>query len=191
MVWLNVNGTITTATRRFDGDRAAVRQQTLAWACARLNAPLQTPRLHPANSTESHPDKHRQRRPGGTCSRRAAGSMPPHSGGDRMHPNAQTLQRFYTAFSQLDHATMAACYAPDATFEDEAFSLKGREQIGGMWRMLAAPPKSPPPKHWKLEYSGIEADANGGRAHTGGALPLQRYRSHGAQHHRRHLHLHT
>ena len=44
-VWFgwNVNGTITTATRRFDGDRAAVRQQTLAWACARLNALLQTP----------------------------------------------------------------------------------------------------------------------------------------------------
>ena len=29
---------------------------------------------------------------------------------------------------------MAACYAPDATFEDEAFSLKGRDQVGGMWR---------------------------------------------------------
>ena len=44
-VWFgwNVNGTITTATRRFDGDRAAVRQQTLAWACARLNALLQAP----------------------------------------------------------------------------------------------------------------------------------------------------
>ena len=44
-VWFgwNVNGNITTATRRFDGDRAAVRQQTLAWACARLNALLQTP----------------------------------------------------------------------------------------------------------------------------------------------------
>ena len=44
-VWFgwNVNGNITTATRHFDGDRAAVRQQTLAWACARLNALLQTP----------------------------------------------------------------------------------------------------------------------------------------------------
>ena len=81
-----------------------------------------------------------------------------------MHPNAQTLQRFYTAFNQLDHATMAACYAPDATFEDEAFSLKGREQIGGMWRMLCSAAQKPAAaKHWKLEYSGIEADANGGR----------------------------
>ena len=44
-VWFgwNVNGTITTATRRLDGDRAAVRQQTLAWACARLHALLQAP----------------------------------------------------------------------------------------------------------------------------------------------------
>ena len=49
-----------------------------------------------------------------------------------MHPNAQTLQRLYTAFAQLDHATMAACYAPDATFDDEAFSLRGRDEIGGV-----------------------------------------------------------
>ena len=44
-VWFgwNVNGNITTATRRFDGDRAAVRQQTLAWACARLIALLESP----------------------------------------------------------------------------------------------------------------------------------------------------
>ena len=44
-VWFgwNVNGTITTATRRLDGDRAAVRLQTLAWACARLHALLQAP----------------------------------------------------------------------------------------------------------------------------------------------------
>lgn len=44
-VWFgwNVNGHVTTATRHFDGDRAAVRQQTLAWACARLNALLQAP----------------------------------------------------------------------------------------------------------------------------------------------------
>ena len=83
-----------------------------------------------------------------------------------MHPNAQTLQRFYTAFSQLDHATMAACYAPHATFEDEAFSLKGRDEIGGMWRMLCTASSKPEAaKHWKLDFSGIEADANGGKAH--------------------------
>ncbi|MFN4118748.1 nuclear transport factor 2 family protein [Acidovorax sp.] len=83
-----------------------------------------------------------------------------------MHPNAQTLQRFYTAFAQLDHATMAACYAPDATFNDEAFSLKGRDQIGGMWRMLCTASQKPEARpHWKLAFSDIEADEQGGRAH--------------------------
>ena len=83
-----------------------------------------------------------------------------------MHPNAQTLQRFYTAFAQLDHATMAACYAPDATFDDEAFSLKGRDQIGGMWRMLCTATKKPgAAEHWKLDFSGIEADDRQGKAH--------------------------
>ena len=83
-----------------------------------------------------------------------------------MHPNAQTLQRFYTAFAQLDPATMAACYAPDARFDDEAFSLKGREQIGGMWRMLCTATQKPgAAEHWKLEFSGIEADATAAKAH--------------------------
>jgi nicotinamide-nucleotide amidase len=41
-VWFGwaVNGHITTATRRFDGDRAAVRRQTLGWACEQLLALL-------------------------------------------------------------------------------------------------------------------------------------------------------
>ena len=83
-----------------------------------------------------------------------------------MHPNAQTLQRFYIAFAQLDHATMAACYAPDATFDDEAFSLKGRDQIGGMWRMLCTATQKPgAAEHWKLDFSGIEADDRQGKAH--------------------------
>ena len=35
-----------------------------------------------------------------------------------------------------------------------------------MWRMLCSAAQKPAAaKHWKLEYSGIEADANSGRAH--------------------------
>ena len=82
-----------------------------------------------------------------------------------MHPNAQTLERLYTAFAQLDHAAMAACYAPGATFDDEAFSLKGREQVAGMWRMLCSATQKTGRAHWKLEFSGVEADAKAGRAH--------------------------
>ncbi len=53
-----------------------------------------------------------------------------------MHPNQLTLEKFYTAFAQLDVDTMATCYATDAQFDDEAFSLSGKSEVMGMWRML-------------------------------------------------------
>jgi ketosteroid isomerase-like protein len=49
--------------------------------------------------------------------------------------NAETqaaLTRFYGAFARRDGETMAALYAPDATFEDPVFSLRGSD-IGKMW----------------------------------------------------------
>ena len=82
-----------------------------------------------------------------------------------MHPNAQTLQRFYTAFAALDADTMAQCYAEDVRFDDPAFSLRGRTETGGMWRMLCSATRSKGMDHWKLEFRDIEADANTGRAH--------------------------
>jgi hypothetical protein len=53
-----------------------------------------------------------------------------------VHPNALTIQRLFTALDQHDHATMAACYAEDATFRDIAFDLRGRKQIASMWHMI-------------------------------------------------------
>lgn len=81
------------------------------------------------------------------------------------HRNAETLQRFYAAFSQLDAESMAACYAPTARFEDPAFSLQGQTQVAGMWRMLCAGARKSGSGHWKIAYSGIEADDRQGRAH--------------------------
>jgi hypothetical protein len=49
--------------------------------------------------------------------------------------NRELIERFYRAFQQRDAATMAACYAPNATFRDPVFTLAGA-QIGTMWRML-------------------------------------------------------
>jgi len=49
--------------------------------------------------------------------------------------NAETqaaLTRFYEAFARRDGDAMAAMYAPDATFEDPVFLLKGAD-IGKMW----------------------------------------------------------
>ncbi len=82
-----------------------------------------------------------------------------------MHPNATTLQRFYDAFAALDADTMTACYAPDAAFDDEAFSLRGQDEIGAMWHMLADATRAKGADVWRLEASGIEADDRSGRAH--------------------------
>ena len=40
----------------------------------------------------------------------------------------ETIERFYKAFAELDAKTMAACYAPDASFEDPVFQLRGRNR---------------------------------------------------------------
>src|SRR5262245_55350751 len=45
------------------------------------------------------------------------------------------LVRFYDALSRREAEVMAAMYAPQATFEDEVFRLRG-EEIGRMWRSL-------------------------------------------------------
>lgn len=63
-----------------------------------------------------------------------------------------TLERFYTAFQQLDGEAMQACYAADAQFDDEAFSLRGQGEIGAMWRMLCDVTKAKGRDVWKLEF---------------------------------------
>ena len=82
-----------------------------------------------------------------------------------MHPNQTTLENFYTSFARLDADAMAACYAPDAVFDDEVFSLRGHEQVTGMWRMLSTATKAKGADVWKVAFSGIEADATSGKAH--------------------------
>ena len=54
---------------------------------------------------------------------------------------------------------MAAAYAPDATFADAVFSLRGKE-IGAMWHMLCESGKD-----LKVNFSAVEADDAAGRAH--------------------------
>ena len=66
-----------------------------------------------------------------------------------------TIERLYAAFAKLDAEAMAACYAQDAAFDDEAFSLRGREQIGGMWAMLCNATKAKGRDVWKLDVSAI------------------------------------
>ena len=77
-----------------------------------------------------------------------------------MNPNQQLIREFYEAFAQKDYHTMAECYHPEATFKDEAFDLKGKKQIGSMWRMLIERGTD-----LKMEFSNIQANDSTGKAH--------------------------
>ena len=78
-----------------------------------------------------------------------------------------TIRRFYEAFARLDGDAMQACYAADARFDDEAFSLQGAPRIGGMWRMLCNAAQANPPSlaHWKLVVSDITPHSAHWEAH--------------------------
>ena len=79
--------------------------------------------------------------------------------------NTALIERFYAAFAALDGAAMQACYAEDASFSDPVFTLQGRAQVGGMWRMLCDATREKGRDVWKLEVGDISADASTGRAH--------------------------
>lgn len=66
-----------------------------------------------------------------------------------------TVERLYAAFTRLDGAAMAGCYAPDAAFDDEVFLLRGREQVGGMWAMLCDAAQAMGSDVWKLEVRDV------------------------------------
>lgn len=54
------------------------------------------------------------------------------------HPNADLIERFYTALGARDGGAMAACYALEASFEDPAFGKLDSDDAGDMWRMLTS-----------------------------------------------------
>ena len=81
------------------------------------------------------------------------------------HANAELLSRFYAAFAALDAEAMAECYATDASFQDEVFTLRGRDEVASMWRMLCAATRHKGRDAWSLEASAIGADERTGRAH--------------------------
>ena len=78
-----------------------------------------------------------------------------------MHPNAQLIESFYSAFQRRDGAAMAACYHPDVHFSDPVFpDLKG-SRAGAMWKMLTARKDS----DLKVVFSEVSADDTKGTAH--------------------------
>jgi hypothetical protein len=84
----------------------------------------------------------------------------------------ETLERFYTAFANLDAATMQSCYAENARFEDPVFRLAGARQIGGMWRMLCADLRMHGIGQWDLVVEEIRARGDQGRARWRARYPF-------------------
>ncbi len=77
-----------------------------------------------------------------------------------MADNAAVITELYEAFQRQDGAAMGACYHPEARFSDPVFpELKGPE-VPAMWTMLCERAKG-----FSLEFSGVSAEGNHGRAH--------------------------
>lgn len=79
--------------------------------------------------------------------------------------SSSTIQTLYSAFAELDTEGMAACYAENASFQDEAFQLQGKTEIMGMWSMLCDAVKANGRDVWKLSYSQVQSDGKIGSAH--------------------------
>ena len=77
-----------------------------------------------------------------------------------MHPNANLIASFYTAFQKGDAEAMAACYAPDVTFSDPVFPHLQGGDAGDMWRMLLSRSVD-----LTLVFDGVDADEQHGKAH--------------------------
>ncbi|RKH20407.1 nuclear transport factor 2 family protein [Corallococcus praedator] len=77
-----------------------------------------------------------------------------------MHPNAQLITDFYSAFQRRDADGMAACYHPDVEFSDEVFQGLRHAGVTSMWRMLLERGKD-----LDVSFSGIQADDRTGKAH--------------------------
>ena len=74
--------------------------------------------------------------------------------------NAALVDRFYEAFARRDPETMAACYAPHATFSDPVFRGLEGEEVTAMWRMLCERGDD-----LEVRHRVVETDANTGKAH--------------------------
>jgi ketosteroid isomerase-like protein len=68
-----------------------------------------------------------------------------------MSDNKAIIEKFYTAFSQKDYATMNACYADDIIFSDPVFLILKNEEVKAMWEMLCKNAKD-----FSLKFSNIE-----------------------------------
>jgi hypothetical protein len=68
-----------------------------------------------------------------------------------MDTNFATIDKFYTAFQQLDYKTMITCYDKEIVFFDPAFDLLKGQEVCYMWEMLCTNAKN-----FTLTYGNIQ-----------------------------------
>ena len=68
-----------------------------------------------------------------------------------MPDNKEIIERFYTAFQNLDYRIMQDCYSDDIVFSDPAFGLLRGEEAKAMWEMLCKRATD-----LKIEFSNIQ-----------------------------------
>jgi ketosteroid isomerase-like protein len=68
-----------------------------------------------------------------------------------MKDNKQVIERFYSAFQQLDYKTMQDCYSDDIVFSDPVFLILRGDEVKAMWEMLCRNAKN-----FSLTFSNIE-----------------------------------
>lgn len=76
------------------------------------------------------------------------------------NPNAELIERFYTAFQRRDASAMAALYHRDIHFADEVFTDLRGDQAGAMWQMLCERADD-----LRIEFRNVDADERTGTAH--------------------------
>lgn len=72
------------------------------------------------------------------------------------------INKFYTAFNNLDEETMISCYHDDIVFKDPAFGTLKGERAKAMWQMLCESQKV---KDFKVVASDIKVNKAKGSAH--------------------------
>jgi ketosteroid isomerase-like protein len=77
-----------------------------------------------------------------------------------MHPHTALIEKFYTAFSRKDYATMQSCYHEEVEFTDPAFPLLKGIAAKAMWQMLITRSTD-----LRIEFSNVLADDQRGSCH--------------------------
>ncbi len=70
-----------------------------------------------------------------------------------MNSNEELIQKFYTAFAELDYKAMQNCYADNAIFNDPVFGILQGNEVRAMWQMLCLNAKD-----FSLTFNTVKSD---------------------------------